>query len=269
MTQQGFRKFRRRNSRQQDAAVQPAADRLVPPQADGSGQLPAVLPEPWDLLRPLPLDLAALEHLPQAAPGRSSAPARAIDLLRTRLLQTLKARGWRRVAVTAPSPGCGTTFTAVNLALSLARVPDCRTVLMDLNLRKPGVAAALGVAGTGDMPGFLSGQLSAEQHLQRAAGALALGLNAAARSDAAELLHGSSCSAAIDGMMQRMAVDVALFDLPAVLEHDDVAAFLPQVDGVLLISDGTRTTAAELAACEKMLAGQAPLLGVALNRARR
>ena len=65
------------------------------------------------------------------------------------------------------------------------------------------------------------------------------------------------------------SADTVLFDLPPVLEHDDVTAFLPQVDGVLLISDGDHTTAAELAACEKMLAGHAQLLGVVLNRAQQ
>ena len=62
--------------------------------------------------------------------------------------------------------------------------------------------------------------------------------------------------------------DVALFDLPPVLHNDDVAAFLPQVDGVLLVSDGSQTTARHLKACEKMLAGHTQLLGVVLNRAR-
>ena len=46
------------------------------------------------------------------------------------------------------------------------------------------------------------------------------------------------------------------------------AAFLPQVDGVLLVADGTRTVAEEIAACERVLDGQTQVLGVILNRAR-
>ena len=62
---------------------------------------------------------------------------------------------------------------------------------------------------------------------------------------------------------------VVLFDLPPVLAHDDLAAFLPQVDGVLLVSDAASTTAAHIEACERVLDGQSRLLGVVLNRARR
>ena len=57
--------------------------------------------------------------------------------------------------------------------------------------------------------------------------------------------------------------------MPAMLAHDDVSAFLPQLDGVLLVSDGTRTMAKQLRECERRLGGQVPLLGVVLNRARR
>ena len=52
------------------------------------------------------------------------------------------------------------------------------------------------------------------------------------------------------------------------MEHDDLSAFLPQLDGVLLISDGTQTMARHLRECERMLEGQVPLLGIVLNRAR-
>jgi Mrp family chromosome partitioning ATPase len=60
-----------------------------------------------------------------------------------------------------------------------------------------------------------------------------------------------------------------IYDMPPMLAFDDVSAFLPHLDGVLLVSDGTQTTARQLTECEQMLGGQVPLLGVVLNRARR
>ena len=62
--------------------------------------------------------------------------------------------------------------------------------------------------------------------------------------------------------------EIVLYDMPPMLEHDDLSAFLPQLDGVLLISDGTQTMARHLRECERMLEGQVPLLGIVLNRAR-
>ncbi|WP_264212654.1 CpsD/CapB family tyrosine-protein kinase [Leisingera thetidis] len=274
MTEQGFKRFRRRRA---PAAAMPSAvgaaevPQLAGPAAGTAAQLPAPLPEPWDRIRQLPFDAAAQAkaRLPLVSRFRTAPAAKSFDLLRTRLLHTLKARGWKRVAVTAPAAGCGTTFTAVNLALSLARVPGSRTILMDMNFRRPGVAQALGMQAPWDLADFLSGTVRMEDRLLRPLPALAVGLNGTVDQDAAELLHGCSCAEALDGMMLRSGADTALFDLPPVLEHDDTAAFLPQVDAVLLISDGTSTTAAQLAACEKMLAGQTQLLGVVLNRAGR
>ncbi|UWQ60522.1 CpsD/CapB family tyrosine-protein kinase [Leisingera caerulea] len=276
MSEHGYKRFRRR--RATAAATPPAAGgtgteaapQMAAPGAPPQAQLPARLPEPWDRIRQVPFDPVAQRaaRLPLVSRFRVSPAAKSFDLLRTRLLHTLKARGWKRVAVTAPAAGCGTTFSAVNLALSLARVPDSRTVLMDLNFRRPGMARALGMEAQGDLGAFLSGSARMEDHLLRPLPQLAVGLNQSADQDAAELLHSSSCAEALDGLMLRSGADTALFDLPPVLEHDDTAAFLPQVDAVLLISDGTSTTAAQLAACEKMLAGHTKLLGVVLNRAR-
>jgi len=276
MSEQGFKRFRRRAPAAVPAAASaPAAEAaarqpLAAPASARRAQLPATLPEPWDRIRQLPFDTAAQEkaRLPLVSRFRAGPAAKSFDLLRTRLLHTLKARGWKRVAVTAPSAGCGTTFSAVNLALSLARVPGSRTILMDLNFRRPGAAQALGMQPHGDLAGFLSGSVQMEDQLLRPLPSLAVGLNGAADQDAAELLHGRGCAAALDDMMLRSGADTAIFDLPPVLEHDDTAAFLPQVDGVLVISDGCATTAAQLAACEKMLAGHTQLLGVVLNRAR-
>ncbi len=273
MTQQGFKKFRRRRGSRQDPVIEDAPELPeFPQQAQPEiiAQVPAPLPEPWELLRRVPIGVR--EHQLARSPlvnfFRDDPAAKAFDLLRTRLLHTLKANGWKRVAIAAPTAGAGATFTAVNLALSLARVPHSRTILMDLNHRHPGVADALKMDQPGDMSGFLTGEVAMEDHLIRPAETLALGLTDAPDRNAAEILHDSYSAATLADMIDRTNADVVIYDLPPVLEYDDLTAFLPQVDGVLLVSDGTQTTAAHLAACEKMLSGHTELLGVVLNRAR-
>lgn len=222
--------------------------------------------------------------LPRASPGvrrhflsgaplinffRNDPASRAFDLLRTRMLQTLRSNGWNRVAIASPTSGCGATFTAVNLAQSLARVPGSRTVLMDINHRTPGVSKLLEIDGAGDMRGFLSGDVSVEGHMMRTSKTLALGLATQQEFGAAEILHDTRCGAALSEMQRALRPDVTLFDLPPILAFDDLAAFLPQVDGVLLVVDGTQTTARQIAACERALDGQTQLLGIILNRARK
>lgn len=224
----------------------------------------------WSRVRTIKVDtdLAMRRGLPMVDRFRDTESAKAIDLLRTRMLHTLRAQGWRRVAIAAPTSGCGATWVTTNLAQGLARIPNSRTIVMDLNFRKPGVAQALALPVQGDMAGFLSGRLPGHRHLLRLTDGLAVGLNGASTAVGSEVLHNPTAAKVIDTMMEDSRADVALFDLPPVLEHDDLTAFLPQVDGVLLVADGTRTTAKDLAACEKILAGHTQLLGVVLNRAR-
>jgi Mrp family chromosome partitioning ATPase len=87
--------------------------------------------------------------------------------------------------------------------------------------------------------------------------------------NAADTLQASQTAHTLERMQAALQPEMVIYDMPAMLAHDDVSAFLPNLDAVLLVSDGTRTMGRELAECERMLQGQVPLLGVVLNRARR
>jgi len=219
------------------------------------------------------------QDLPIATPGpggdmplvddnRNSAAARAFDLLRTRLRQTTLEHGWVNIAVASPTTGCGNTFTATNLALSLSRVPGSRTVLMDMNLRSPGLARAFDMPAPGAMSDLLGGRTALGNHLQRVSDTLALGLNAQAEVNAAEILQDGATAETLLRMRAALQPEIVVYDMPPMLSHDDLSAFLPQLDGVLLVSDGSQSMARHLRECERMLEGQVPLLGVVLNRAR-
>ncbi len=210
----------------------------------------------------------ARASIPVVDMERDTTSNRAFDLLRTRLRQTTQEKNWINIGVTAPTTGCGATFTAVNLALSLSRVEASRTVLMDMNLRDPGVMDAFDIAAPGDMGDYLSGDVAMTEHLMRISDTLALGLNASPDDTAAETLQHRSTHETLTEMRRSLAPEVVIYDLPPMLVSDDVSAFVPQLDAVLLVSDGTQTTASQLLECERMLDGQVPLLGVVLNRAR-
>ena len=260
------------------AAAEDARDlgpvRLVPhaPEhrmaSDGGTRQAAPQPDVWHSLARL-RGARGMTAMAMSAEMYSAAPlTQGFDLLRTRLMQTMRSHGWRRVAIATPRPGGGATFTAVNLALSLAKVPGSRTVLMDLNQRAPGVAAALGLRQTGSIHEFLSGEVALEEHLVRASETLVLGMTDKPFAQAAEVLHDPTAELVLEDMYEALNPDLVIYDLPAALIYDDLAAVMPLVDGVLLVSDGTDTTADDIAACERILEPHVPLLGVVLNRAR-
>ena len=206
--------------------------------------------------------------MPVADAARDSDSVRAFDLLRTRLRQTTQENGWTNIAVVSPTSGCGNTFTAVNLALSLSRISKSRTVLMDLNLRNPSVGKAFDVCPRGSMSDFLAGRTPIGDHMVRVSDTLALGLNNQADPNAADTLQTPEAARTLERMRAALQPELVIYDLPAMLVHDDLSAFLPQLDGVLLVSDGTQTMGRDLLECERRLEGRVPLLGVVLNRAR-
>ena len=237
--------------------------------------------------RRIPIDLRTprWEDLPLALPGAKSRAAsilqrslakadrdpairQAFDQLRTRLRQTAQEHGWTNIGVVAPTSGCGTTFTAVNLALSLSRVPGSRTLLMDMNMRSPSLNDAFDVAVDGPMSDFLAGQNPLGAHMVRISETLALGLNDQVEDNPAEILQDPTTVSTLERMRAALRPEMVIYDLPAMLAHDDAIGFLPQLDAVLLVSDGTQTLGKELKACEQLMQGRAPLLGVMLNRAR-
>jgi len=246
------------------------------PQPDQSGAVLTSFPmanrgqDQWGALRFVSAGVRRhfLSGVPLVNYFRRDPAAQAIDLLRTRLLQTLRANGWNRIAIASPTQGCGTTFTAVYLAQSLARIPRSRNVLMDINNRAPGIAGMLDIDDAGDMRGYLAGEVPMARHLVRMSGTLALGLTAEADQNAAEILLDARCGATLDRMNAALRPDVILYDLPPILAYDDLAAFLPQIDGVLLVADGTQTKASQIKECKRILEGKTQMLGVILNRTR-
>ncbi|MCT7668002.1 CpsD/CapB family tyrosine-protein kinase [Shinella kummerowiae] len=201
--------------------------------------------------------------------GNKSDPAcAAFDLLRTKLMQTLKQNGWRSVAITSPMPRCGKSLVAVNLALSLAELEDTRTVLLDLDLRNPGLATLLEMDASPSMEFFLRGEYDVADALRLCGKNLAIGANLWPARLASEILQGEAAAKALKTMVQDLSADVVLYDMTSMLTHDDVLAFLPNVDCVILVAAAEQSTFAEIDACERMLAERTNVLGVVLNKCR-
>jgi protein-tyrosine kinase len=190
------------------------------------------------------------------------------DILRTRISQAMAEKGWRRIGVTAPTRGCGTSFTAANLALSLARRPGSRVVLIDLDLRQPGLHSLLGLTPVAALQDVIVGTQPVESLFVRVGQSLAIGLNANTVPNASDVLQGPNTVQALDALDTRLAPEIIVMDLPPTLMGDDVIAMAGKLDAVLIVADATRTTARDMRACEMLLENRIPIMGVVLNRAQ-
>ncbi|PZQ94882.1 MAG: hypothetical protein DI533_21100 [Cereibacter sphaeroides] len=195
--------------------------------------------------------------------------ATAFDVIRTRLLQQMRANGWKRLAITSPGPSCGKTMTCLNLAFSLARQPDLRTIVIEADLRRPSIAKVLDMKIRQQVSNTLEGKADPAAHLARVGGLdLAIGTNHGAVRNPAELLQSATAEAALNAIEERFAPDLMIFDLPPTHVGDDVMAFMHRVDCVLIVAAAGTTTIDEVDHCERELAAQTNVLGVVLNKCR-
>ena len=197
---------------------------------------------------------------------RASDTGAAMDRLRTQLTRVLADKGWRRIGITSATRGAGRSFVATALAASLARIETLRVLLVDTDFEAPGLADLLALDAPAAMDAVLAGSAAPETTMLRVGNSLALALNAAPVPEATERLLTPDAILAMRALIECTAPDVVIHDLPPLIDDTVTQALLSQLDAVLLVADGTRTTARDILACERLLEGQVPMLGVILNK---
>jgi Mrp family chromosome partitioning ATPase len=176
-------------------------------------------------------------------------------MLRTQVLQTMEQKGWKILAVTSPTPSCGKTLTAINLALSIARQPERSVLLVDMDLRKPQVADCLGLIRDEGVLGVFEGRVALAGAIIRAR----VGnckfevLPTASTPHSSDLMSSSAMSTLLHDLRRDSQSRIVILDLPPLLSSDDVIAILPQVDCALLVAGVGTSTVSEIEECNKHL----------------
>lgn len=242
-----------------------AAADTAPPSAPASAapQVDAA----WAALKPVTLDPALMQHhrVVAFAGGPDATP---YGVLRTRVLQQARQNGWKRIGITSPSAGCGKTTTALNLGFSLARQPETRTVLAEIDMRRPAFVRMLGAQGEVSFAEVLQGSAALADAALRHGGNLAIAPVTRIVRNPAELLHASSVPAALERIEADYAPDLMIFDMPPLLVSDDAMVIAGQMDAVLLIAAADATSIRQVDICERELAAQTNVMGTILNKCR-
>lgn len=221
----------------------------------------------WAALKPVTVDLAQMQHNRIVALA-GAAEATAYGVLRTRVLQQARQHGWKRIGITSPTAGCGKTTTALNLGFSLARHPEIRTVLAELDMRRPAFVRMLGAQGEASFAEVLQGTAAFADAALCHGKNLAIAPVTRVVRNPAELLHAPSVPAALEGIEAQYAPDLMIFDMPPLLVSDDAMAIAGQLDAVLLIAAADATSIRQVDMCERELAAQTNVMGTILNKCR-
>ena len=205
---------------------------------------------------------ATLSPVLVAAYDPLSAAAEQYRSLRGRIGRAESSQPLRVIQITSPGKSDGKTVTALNLALTMAQEFQQRVLVMDTDLRRPGVHELLGLSPGPGLVDVLTGTATLEEALVEIPEYRLTVLRAGRTYDRpAELLGSAPMRRLVDSLraqFDRIVIDSA----PAtVTDPIDVAALADTV--VLVVRAGATTKPAITQAIQALGAGK--LLGLVFN----
>ena len=172
----------------------------------------------------------------------------------------------KTLLITSAQNGEGKTTTALNLAQALAQRKG-PVLIMDCDLRKGGVAQALGIRNHKGLSNVLSGELDVSQVAQQYAPQPNLWVltSGPVPFNPVRLLASQNMATLLDRLAE--SFEYVIIDSPPVLAVTDAAILSCLVDGVLLVAASGSTERGGLVRTRRILVGAgARILGIAVNK---
>jgi len=193
----------------------------------------------------------------------------AYKICRTRVLQRMRTNNWSSLLVTSTGAGEGKTLTACNLAVSISWDVNQSVLLVDLDLQRSKVARYFGFGeevrkGIGE---YLIGAAEIPDIVYRPAGMDRISVipSCGTVENSSDFLAGPRMRELLAWTRQQSDQTIVIFDMPPVMVDDDVLAFCPEVDAVLLVVAQGKTDRVALEKATHLLA-ETNILGVVLNK---
>ncbi len=194
--------------------------------------------------------------------------ADAFKILSTQVIQRLEENQWKSLAITSVTPCEGTTTTAINLGISIAKEVEYTVLLVDANLRNPELHKSFGIQPKYGLSDYLQGDIELSDILIKPDNinhfVLLPGGNALDNSS--EMLASPSMIALVEELKERYPKRIVLFDLPPVVGMADTLSFVPYVDATLLVVEDDATKETDLKTAIEYLS-VTNIIGTVLNKA--
>jgi capsular exopolysaccharide synthesis family protein len=190
-------------------------------------------------------------------------------MLRTRILQDMRANNWKVIAVTSPAVGTGKTLTAINLAISIARDLSHTAILIDGDLRHPSVHKYFDYNPKYGLNDFVLNNIPIEQalfhpNLDR----LTVLPGREPMAQSAEMLASPKIISMLREIRSRYTDRIVIVDIAPVLSVDDALALAPNVDCMLIVAEAGQTSRDDLGRALELLDG-IPIIGTVLNKVKK
>ena len=246
------RASRRIDQLQRGSGVDAFTARLL---AASRGAVPTPLTEPLRPGRQVELDVGAIER--RGWIGANYTRSRLAEQLRQIKRPLLRnARDPASpvaypslIMVTSVDGGAGKTFTAVNLAMSIALEIGTRALLVDADVIRPGVADGLGFEPAEGLLDLLQEDPPALADLRLASNIPRLSILPAGTRSAmsSELFASASMAALLRELGRAGGSDIVIFDAPPLLPTNEAKQLAGLVGQIVLVVEAGRTTRAAVA----------------------
>lgn len=191
-------------------------------------------------------------------------------MLRTRLMQRMRSNNWQVLGISAAGEGEGKSLTAINLAISIAAEVGQEAVLLELDLRRPGINELLGIPPQAftSVSSYLQGDSTDIKDLLFTPGIERLGcmLCSTPLAHASDLLASARGQELFKELRRQLPPQtIVVVDLPPLLSTDDALVVAPMLDALLFVVAEGQTKRSELAEAHHLLA-EFNVIGTVLNK---
>jgi len=237
----------------QAGAEMPATPQLA--QAVGTVQRPLSEAQPAPLSRRVDIDLEALAAAGIVSPhAPRSQIADQFRVIKRPLINNAMGKGASVIArgnlimVTSALAGEGKTFTAINLAMSIATELDYTVMLVDADVARPSVMKVLGLSEGPGLLDLVLGESSdmSSMLLKTNIDKLTLLPAGTPHARATELLASDAMIRLLDEMANRYPDRIIVFDSPPLLLTTEARALASHMGQVVVVVQAGRTLQSEV-----------------------
>lgn len=189
----------------------------------------------------------------------------AYKIARTNIALSVIKTGCKKIAFTSSVSGEGKTTTSCNIAAAFSKHINCKTLLIDCDLRKPTVAKFFNIKNTPGLTNYLGGMNSLEEIIQIVPNTnLSVICAGIVPPNPSELLSSVEFEKLIDELSEKY--DYIIFDTPPVNIVIDAIPVIEKTDGVVVVTYEEHSNYVELdKAIETLNRCNVKILGFVLN----
>lgn len=224
-------------------------------QMDGAAQNPVSEAQSAPLSRSVEIDLAAMSQAGIVSPNAPrSQIADQYRVIKRPLISNAMGKGASAIAygnlimVTSALPGEGKSFTAINLAMSIATELDNTVMLVDADVTSPSVMKVLGLPESLGLLDLVQGESKdmARMLLKTNIDKLTILPSGTPHARATELLASDAMIRLLDEMAKRYSDRIIIFDSPPLLLATEARVLASHMGQVVMVVQAGKTLQAEV-----------------------